>query len=156
MLNRMQQDGQNQMQQTFNRIMQQSIQKSGAQVDPNDVPGSLGGIIAFAMMATVEEAQKHKKQVPAQVVIQSAVDIAKQALSQFNIDEQQLDQLLSQIFTVAIQQFLAMAQDVLSPEERAKYEQFMQMVGQGMQQPEQGQQPQQQPQQQQPAQMGGM
>ncbi|MGG5572467.1 hypothetical protein [Vibrio diazotrophicus] len=149
MLNKMQQDGQAQMQETFNRIMQKSIQQSGAQVDPNDVPGSLGGIIAFAMAATVEEAQKHKKQVPAQIVIQSAVDIAQQALAQFNIPEEQMDELLSQIFEVAMQQFLAMSQQSLAPEELAKYEQFMQMVSQGMQQ-----QPEQPPQQQAP--MGGM
>lgn len=149
MLNRMQQNGQAQMQETFNRIMQKSIQQSGAQVDPNDVPGSLGGIIAFAMSATVEEAKKHKKQVPAQIVIQSAVDIAQQALAQFNIPEEQMDELLSQIFEVAMQQFLAMSQQSLSPEELAKYEQFMQMVSQGMQQPNE-----QPPQQQAP--MGGM
>ncbi len=122
MLNKMQQNGQAQMQETFNRIMQKSIQQSGAQVDPNDVPGSLGGIIAFAMSATVEEAKNHKKQVPAQIVIQSAVDIAQQALAQFNIPEEQMDELLSQIFEVAMQQFLAMSQQSLAPEERAKYD----------------------------------
>ncbi|MFM2589469.1 hypothetical protein [Vibrio sp. TBV020] len=134
MLNRMKQDGQAKMQQVFNGIMQKSIQKSGAQVDPKNIPASLGLILANAMLATLEEAKANKKQVPAQVVLQSAVDIAKEALSQFSLKPQELEAIMAQVFSVAMESFLAMAQEAISPEERAKYEQFMQMVNQGMQQ----------------------
>lgn len=134
MLNKMKQDGQAKMQQVFNGIMQKSIQKSGAQVDPQNIPGSLGMIVANAMIATLEEAKANRKQVPPQIVLQSAVDIVKQALSQFELEPQELEALMAQVFSVAMESFLAMAQETLSPEERTKYEQFMQMVNQGMQQ----------------------
>ncbi|MGR5294733.1 hypothetical protein ACPV5U_08505 [Vibrio mediterranei] len=150
MLNKMKQDGQARMQQAFNDIMQRSIQKSGAQVDPNDIPNSLGGIIAQAMIATLSEAQANNKKVQPTIVIQSAIDVAQQVLQQFDLSAEEEEALMSQIFSVAMDSFLATAQDAISQEDRAKYEQFMQMLNQGMQQ-----QPQQQ-QEAQPAQQGGM
>lgn len=143
MLNKMQQSGQANMQQVFNRIMQKSIQKSGAQIDPQDIPNSLGGIIANSMVATIEEAKRNRKQVPPQIVLQSAIDISKEALAKLQLPDEQLDQLMAQVFAVAMEMFLAMSQKIITPEERAKYEQFMQMVSQNMQQ---GAAPEQQPQ----------
>lgn len=143
MLNKMQQSGQANMQQVFNRIMQKSIQKSGAKVDPQNIPDSLGGIVANAMVATIDEARRNRKQVPPKIVLQGAVDIVKQALSNFSLEQDELEVVMAQVFAVAMEMFLAMSQKIITPEERAKYEQFMQMVSQNMQQ---GAAPEQQPQ----------
>jgi len=85
-------------------------------------------MLAFAMVATLQEAKQHQKAVPAPIVLRSAIDLAIEALEQFDLQEAQLDALMGQVFTVVMERFLVLGQEVLPPEELAQYQQFLQRV----------------------------
>jgi hypothetical protein len=134
MLGQMKQQGAEKQQAAFDSVMMKSIQQSGAQVDPNNIPASLGGIVANAMLATITEAKNHGKQVPPQVVLKSATNVAREFIMSLGVPDQEVDNVLGQTFSVAMEQFLMIAQDAITEEERQKYVGFVQFLADKMSQ----------------------
>lgn len=133
MLNQMKQQGQQQMQQQFDGLAQRSMQQSGVKPDAENPAHTIGTMVAGSIIATLTSAKENGKSVPPEVVLQSAMNLTQQLVTQYGLSEQQLDQAMGSIFMVAMQLVLEMGQGLLSENEMKAYQMFLQKLMQDMQ-----------------------
>lgn len=158
MLNQLKQQGQDAMQGKFDSMAEQSMQQSGMQLDPNDPVNAAGMMVAGSILGAITAAQEHGKQIPTNVVLKSAMNLAAKILQSIGLDEQKLNRAMGEVFFTAMGMLLQMGGDLLSDQQKQEFQSFMQKFAENIkqganqvQQPNEGQ-PLQQGQSQQPMQ----
>lgn len=108
----------------------------------------IADLVATAMIANLQAAQKNGKTIPPQVMMQVAKDLAMQLLQQVGVPEEQIDDVLIDILMSALDQFGEMSNGMLPPEEEQQYVDMInkvaEMENQRQAQMQGGQQPMQQ------------
>ncbi|WP_027697243.1 hypothetical protein [Vibrio litoralis] len=151
MLNQLKQQGQDAMQGKFDSMAEQSMQQSGMQLDANDPANAAGMMIAGSILGAITAAKEHGKQIPTQVVLRSAMNLATKLLQSMGLSDQKLSRAVGEVFFVAMGMLLQMGGDLISDPQKQEFQAFMQKFAENIKQGAGQAQQQAEPQEQQPS-----